>query len=250
MGDNGRMRRPLYLAVGLAGYLASFGSMVYFGLFLANLAVPKSVDSGPTGRETTAVYVDLALLVAFGLVHSLLARRAAKARLLRVFPPELERSLYSLIAGLQMGLICWGWQPLPQAVWTVPAGWTALGPALWALQGAGWGIVIAALATIGSTHLFGLEQARSAARGVPYVAPPFASRGLYRLVRHPVYSGSLLAFWATPTMSQGRLLLVSTLTIYLFIGLAFEERDLEREFGAAYQEHRRRVPALIPRRLK
>lgn len=244
------MRRPHYLAVGLAGYVASFGSMAYFGLFLANLGVPKSIDGGPAGRETTAVSVDLALIVAFGLVHSLLARRAVKARLLRVFPPELERSLYSLIAGVQVGLLCWAWQPLPATVLAVPAGWPALGVLLWALQGAGWGIVIAALATIGSTHLFGLEQARSAARGVPYVAPPFASRGLYRLVRHPVYSGSLLAFWATPTMSQGRLLLVSTLTIYLFIGLAFEERDLERELGAAYHEHRRRIPALVPRRLK
>lgn len=101
--------------------------------------------------------------------------------------------------------------------------------------------MIAALATIGSTHLFGLQQAWSAARGVPYVAPPFASRGLYRVVRHPVYTGSLLAIWATPEMSQGRLLLVSTLTVYLFVGLAFEERDLEREFGAAYREHKRRV---------
>ena len=244
------MRRPHYLAFGLAGYLASLASMVYFGFFLANLVVPKSVDSGPAGRESRAVAIDLALLVAFGLVHSLLARRAVKARLERLFPPELERSLYSLVAGVQMGLICWGWQPLPLTVWEVPAGWTALGLALWALQGAGWGIVIAALATIGSTHLFGLQQAWSAARGVPYLAPPFASRGLYRMVRHPVYTGSLIAIWATPEMSQGRLLLVSTLTVYLFVGLAFEERDLEREFGAVYREHKRRVPALFPRLLK
>lgn len=244
------MRRPHYLALGLAGYLASFLSMVYFGFFLANLVVPKSVDSGPAGQESRAILIDLALLVAFGLVHSLLARPAVKAHLGRVFPPELERSLYSLIAGVQMGLICWYWQPLPLTVWVVPAGWTALGFALWALQGAGWGIVIAALATIGSTHLFGLQQAWSAARGVPYVAPAFASRGLYRVVRHPVYTGTLLALWATPTMSQGRLLLAGALTIYLFIGLAFEERALEREFGEVYREHRRRVPGLFPRLLK
>lgn len=244
------MRRPDYLALGLAGYLASFASMVYFALFLANLVVPKGIDSGSAGGELPAALVDLTLLVAFGLVHSLLARRSMKALLAEVLPPALERSLYSLIAGLQIGLLCWAWQPLPATVLAVPVGWPALELTLWALQGAGWGIVIAALATIGSTHLFGLQQAWSAARGVPYVAPPFASRGLYRLVRHPVYSGSLLAFWATPTMSQGRLLLVSMLTIYLFIGLAFEERDLERQFGAAYHEHRRRVPALLPRRLK
>lgn len=259
------MQRPHYLVFGLAGYLASLLSMVYFGFFLANLVVPKTVDSGPAGPPGRAVAIDLALLLAFGLVHSLLARRAVKARLARIFPAALERSLYSLVAGLQMGLICWAWQPLPAPVWQVSAAGAAgaagavgalatgregLGLGLWALQGAGWGIVIAALATIGSTHLFGLQQASSAAHDMPYVAPPFEIRGLYRHVRHPVYTGSLVAIWSTPTMSQGRLLLVGVLTAYLFIGLAFEERDLEREFGEAYREHRRRVPSLVPRLLK
>ncbi len=246
------MQRPHYLAFGLAGYLASLLSMAYFGFFLANLVVPKSVDSGPAGPAGPALGVDLALLLAFALVHSLLARRTAKERLAAYFPPELERSLYSLIAGLQMGLICWGWQSLPLPVWEVPAGtgWAALGLGLWALQGAGWGIVIAALAAIGSTHLFGLQQAWCAARRVPYVAPQFEVRGLYRRVRHPVYTGSLVAIWATPTMSQGRLLLVGVLTIYLFIGLGYEERDLERQFGEAYREHKRRVPSLFPRLLQ
>jgi protein-S-isoprenylcysteine O-methyltransferase Ste14 len=246
------MQRPHYLAFGLAGYLAALASMVYFAAFLANVVVPKSVDSGPAGPAGRALGIDLALLLAFALVHSLLARRAVKARLAAIFPPTLERCLYSLIAGLQMGLICWGWQPLPLPVWQVPAGagGSALGLGLWLLQGAGWGIVIAALATIGSTHLFGLQQARAAARGVPYVAPPFEVRGLYRRVRHPVYTGTLVAIWATPSMSQGRLLLVGVLTIYLFIGLAYEERDLERDFGEAYREHKRRVPSLLPRRLK
>jgi protein-S-isoprenylcysteine O-methyltransferase Ste14 len=238
------MRRPHYLAFGLAGYLASLVSMVYFGFFLANLVVPKSVDSGPAGRESRAVAIDLALLVAFGLVHSLLARRAVKARLERLFPPELERSLYSLVAGVQMGLICWAGSPCRQSGRFPPAGRRSASPGPCR---APVGIVIAALATIGSTHLFGLQQAWSAARGVPYVAPPFASRGLYRMVRHPVYTGSLIAIWATPEMSQGRLLLVSTLTVYLFVGLAFEERDLEREFGDACREHKRRVPSLFPR---
>jgi len=250
MGENRPMRRPFYLAFGLAGYLAALASMVYFAAFLANVVVPKSVDSGPVGASGRALAIDLAWLFAFALVHSFLARRAVKERLTAFFPPELERSLYSLIAGVQMALICLGWQPLPLPVWDLPAGWTALRLVLWALQAAGWGIVIAALSTIGSSHLFGLEQARCAARGEPYVAPPFEIRGLYRRVRHPVYTGSLVALWTTPTMSQGRLLLVGTLTLYLFIGLWFEERDLEREFGDRYREHRRRVPALWPRLLQ
>ncbi|MEO7974833.1 MAG: isoprenylcysteine carboxylmethyltransferase family protein [Thermoanaerobaculia bacterium] len=259
------MRRPDYLAFGLAGYLAAFGSMVYFGFFLANLLVPRRVDSGNapwTGSPGQALAVDLALLLAFALMHSVMARKAFKEHLLRIFPAALERSLYTLVAGLQIGLLCWAWQPLPASVWEVPApseawaasaasvAWAVLWLALWALQGAGWAIVVAALATIGSTHLFGLQQASSAARGLPYVAPPFALRGPYRRVRHPVYTGTLIAFWSTPTMSQGRMLLVGVLTIYLFIGLVFEERDLERQFGEVYREHRRRVPSLFPRLLK
>lgn len=260
MRENPPVQRPNllahYLAFGLAGYLASLLSMVYFGLFLANLVVPKSIDSPPAGPTGRALVTDLALILAFGLVHSLMARQGFKERLERVFPAALERSLYSLVAGLQMACLCWGWQALPSPVWQVatnPAaegGSAALGLGLWALQGAGWGIVIAALATIGSTHLFGLQQAWSAARGVPYVAPPFASRGLYRWVRHPVYTGSLVAIWSTPVMSQGRLLLVGGLTIYLFVGLIFEERDLERQFGEVYREHKRRIPSLLPRLLK
>ncbi len=250
MGQNRPMQRPHYLAFGLAGYLASFLSMVYFAVFLANLWVPKCVDSGPAGPVGRALAVDLALLAAFALVHSLLARRKVKERLARFFPPALERGLYSLVAGVQIGLLCWGWQALPAPFWDVPAGWTALRAALWGLQAGGWGIVIAALATLRSTHLFGLAQAWSAAREVPYVAPPFEIRGLYRWVRHPVYTGSLVAFWSTATMSQGRLLLVAVLTLYLFIGLAFEERDLERQFGETYLAHKRIVPALFPRLLK
>lgn len=253
MGENRPMQRPHYLLFGLAGYLAALASMAYFAGFLANFLVPKGVDSGgpsPGSSPGRALAVDLSLLLAFALVHSVMARRAVKQRLAARFPPELERSLYSLVAGLQMGLICWGWQPLPLPVWDLPPTWEALRMGLWALQGAGWGIVVVALATIGSTHLFGLQQAWCAARGLPYVAPPFAVRGLYRQVRHPVYTGSLIAIWATPEMSQGRLLLVAVLTLYLFVGLAFEERDLEREFGDVYREHRRRVPSLIPRLLK
>ncbi|MEO8196596.1 MAG: NnrU family protein [Thermoanaerobaculia bacterium] len=247
------MQRLHYLAFGLAGYLAALLPMVYFAGFLANVFVPKSVDSGPvplTSATGRTLAIDLALLASFGLVHSLLARRAVKDRLTRIFPAELERSLYSLIAGAQMALICWGWQPLPQAVWDLPAEWAALRLFLWVLEGAGWGIVIAALVTIDSTHLFGLRQAWDAARRLPHVAPRFEIRGLYRHVRHPVYTGSLLAFWSTPSMSQGRLLLVGALTIYLFIGLMFEERDLEREFGELFREQKRRVPALFPRLMK
>lgn len=244
------MRRPHYLAFGLVGYLAAILPMVYLVGFLANFAVPKSVDSGPAGPAGSALAVDLALLLAFALVHSLLARRAVKERITARFPAALERSLYSLVAGIQIALLCGGWRALPLPIWNVPAEWATLRLLLWAIQGAGWGVVVLALLTIRDAHLFGLRQAWSAARGVPYVAPAFESRGIYRRIRHPIYAGTLLAFWATPEMSQGRLLLVGVLTVYLFIGLAFEERDLERELGEAYRAHRRAVPGFFPRLLK
>ena len=253
MGENRPVQRPHYLAFGLAGYLASLLSMVYFGGFLANLAGAEERRQrrrgpAPAGR---ALAVDLALLLAFAVVHSLLARRAVKERLAGDLPararaqplfarrraadgPDLLGLATAAVAGLgvrgragRRSACCSGRS-------RAPAG----------------GSSSSALATIGSTHLFGLQQAWSAARGAPYVAPPFEIRGIYRLVRHPVYTGSLIALWSTPTMSQGRLLLVGVLTLYLFVGLAFEERDLEREFGDAYREHKRRVPSLFPRLLK
>lgn len=236
-----------FLAFGLVGYLAALLPMVYLVGFLANAGVSKSVDSGPASPAGTALAVDLTLLLAFALLHSLLARPAAKARLSAHFPAELERSLYSLVAGAQIALLCWRWQPLPVPVWSVPAEWAALRLLLWTIQVTGWGIVILALLTIGSAHLFGLRQAWAGARRVPYEPPPFESRGIYRRIRHPIYAGTLVGFWATPEMSQGHLLLVGVLTIYLFIGLRFEERDLARDFGEAYLAHRRAVPGLLPR---
>ena len=244
------MLRPHYLAFGLAGYLAAILPMVYLVGFLANFAVPKSVDSGPVRAAGEALTIDLALLVGFALTHSLMARRAVKARITAVLPAELERSLYALVAGVQIALLCWWWQPLPQLVWNVPGEGEALRILLWTMQGAGWGVVVLALLTISSAHLFGLRQAWWAARGMPYVAPPFESRGIYRRIRHPIYVGTIVAFWAAPEMSQGHLLLVGALTLYLFIGLVFEERDLEREFGEAYRAHRRAVPGFFPRLMK
>jgi methanethiol S-methyltransferase len=255
MGENPSMQRPAaerlhYLAFGFAAYLASLMSMVYFGFFLADLIVPKSVDSGPSGPAGRSLLVDLVLVLSFGLVHSLMARPAFKAQLARFFPPGLERSLYSLVAALQIALICWGWQPLSEPVWDLETTLPVLGLGVWILQGLGWAIVVASLATIDSGHLFGLHQARSAARGSIYAAPPLEVRGIYRRVRHPIYTGSLIAFWSAPTMSQGRALLVGVLTIYLLIGMVFEERQLERELGEAYRRHKRLVPALFPRLLK
>lgn len=240
-----KLLRPLHLSIGLAGYLLAIGSMVYFGGFLGGIVVPKTIDSGPAGPAGVALAVDLALLLSFALIHSLLARESVKRWLAQRSPPALERSLYSAIAGLQIVALCALWRPLPDLVWRIaaPAGRAAL----WMLFALGWVIVLAALRAVRDVHLFGLAEAWASARGVDYRPRPLEASGIYRHVRHPLYSGTLLALWAAPSLSRGHLLLAAVFTLYLFIGYRLEERDLARRHGAPYLAYRARVPAFLPR---
>lgn len=240
------MRRPLYLAAGAAGHLLAIAPMVYFVGFLGGFAVPKTVDSGAGGAPAAALAVDLALIAAFGLVHSVLARPAVKARLARFVPEALERSLFSAIAGLQMIALMALWRPLPEPIWSVA--WPPARVALWIAYGAAWALVVWALAAIGSRHLFGLGRAAAAAAGRAYVPPPFTSPGPYRYLRHPLYTATIVALCAAPEMSRGRLLLAAAFTLYIAIGVRFEERDLEREHGEAFRAYRAAVPGFVPSR--
>lgn len=238
------MRRPLYLVAGVAAHLLAELPMVWFVGFLANVAVPKSVDSGAAGPPLEALAVDLALLAAFGVVHSVLARPTVKARIVRRLPEPLERSLYSAIAGLQIALLMALWRPLPELVWSVSSPSARF--AIWTLFAAGWAVVVWSLRAIDDFDLFGLRRAAAAAFDRPYVPPAFAPRGPYRFVRHPLYSASVLSLFAAPDMSQGRLLLAAGLTLYIAVGVRFEERDLEREHGASYRAYRDAVPGYVP----
>lgn len=244
------MRRPHFLLFGLAAYAAAVASMGYFALFLAGLGVPKTVDSGTPMPFGETLAIDLSLVLLFGVTHSLLARRWVKSKIVRLLPAALERALYVLVASAEIALLCWAFAPLPESVWSLSADWPRLAAGLWLLQASGWGVTLLALSAIGSGHLFGLRQAVAASRELPYLEPPLEERGPYRFVRHPIYAGTLVAFWSTPEMSEGRLLLVAGLSIYLFIGLAFEERDLETAHGEAYRERRRRLPGWLPFRLQ
>jgi protein-S-isoprenylcysteine O-methyltransferase Ste14 len=220
--------------------------MAWFGLFLAGILVPKTVDSGPAGDAGAAVAVDLALLLSFAIVHSLLARPAAKRALGAVIPPPLERSVYSLVAGLQIVLLLIAWRPLPETVWAPGA--PVARALLWAGQAGGWLVVLASLAVVDAGHLFGWRQARAWALGAVADRPPLAARGPYRFVRHPLYSGTILAMWSAPAMSRGRLLIASLFTLYLLAGAWLEERDLARQHGAAWLDYRRAVPPFLPYR--
>jgi protein-S-isoprenylcysteine O-methyltransferase Ste14 len=236
--------RRAALALGLAGHCAAVVPMVGFAFFLAGFGIPKTVDSGAPGHAAAALAVDLLLLGSFAVVHSLLARDPTKAAITRWLPVELERSLYSLVAGIQIVALLALWRPLPELVWTVEA--VPARTLLYLVQATSWLVVLAALAAVGSGHLFGWRQARAYAAGRPYQPPAIAARGPYRLVRHPLYAATIVAMFAAPDMSRGHLLLAGALTLYILIGLRFEERDLERRHGEAWRAYRRRVPALVP----
>jgi poly(3-hydroxybutyrate) depolymerase/protein-S-isoprenylcysteine O-methyltransferase Ste14 len=215
---------------------AAQASLLYLAGFLANAGVPKSVDvgSGPLGP---ALLVDVAVLVLFGVQHSAMARSRFHAAWAARLPPELERSSYVLASALVLGLAFWLWRPIPLLVYELES--SAARALAWALFGMGWLLVGCAALSLGARELFGLADAEvPGALRMPW---------LYRRVRHPLQAGFLLALWAAPSLTFGHALLAAGLSAYIAIGLRFEERDLVRRFGSAYEEYRRRVPALLPR---
>lgn len=219
--------------------------MVYFVGFVADFGVPKSVNSGLAGPAAATAWTDLGLIVAFGLSHSLLARPAVRKRIAGWVSGELERSVFSIAAGLQVVLLMALWRPLPELVWSLPFETARVG--LWSFYALGWGLVVWALAAIGSGHLFGWRAALAAARDQSYRPPGVRAAGPYARLQHPLYAGTALALFAAPDMSQGRLLLAVGLSSYILVGVRLEERDLAREHGAAYARYHASVPRFLPR---
>lgn len=229
-------------------YAAFARSMIYLIAFLANAWVGKTVDGGPTGPVVEAVAIDLILLLSFVVPHSLMAREGFKAWM-REWVGQAERSVYVLTSSLLLMLLLWQWRPLPQAVWTVeaqPWAWTLTG-----LSVAGWVLALASSHHLGHSTTFGVRPLLDRARGRPVTRPgtadrPLVTRGLYRLVRHPMYAGFLIGIWCTPAMSLGHLLLAGVLSAYVFVGRLWEERGLEARYGAEWRRYFARVPAFVP----
>lgn len=239
------------LFAGLA-YAVANVVLVATAAFLTGLDwLPQSVDRSlwPDAALPVALLIDAGLILLFGLQHSVMARRGFKQSLTRMVPPYLERSVYLLASCAALGLLLVFWQPVPGVVWQVERQpYAAL---LWALFAAGWLLATASTYMIDHYELFGLTQAwrhHRASRGyiLPAATDDFRTPSLYRMVRHPLYLGLLTGFWATPLMTAGHLLLAAGMTLYVVVGIAFEERDLIARFGERYRDYRRRVPALIP----
>ncbi len=229
---------------GLAAYGLFLVTILYAIGFVGDLWVPKSIDSGVSGSLMAALSVDIALLALFAVQHSVMARPAFKRWWTRFVPMSVERSTYVVFSSAALIALFWQWQPIPTAVWTVENG---LGRgALEATFWTGWAMVFASTFLISHVELFGLRQvfARAMNRAIP--ATKFKTPLLYRVVRHPLYLGFLLAFWSTPDMTAGHLVFAIGTTGYMLLAIALEERDLIDTFGEQYRRYRREVRMLLP----
>ncbi len=243
-GETSTLIRVATLGVGLVAYLMFYGTILYAIGFVANFGVPKGIDSGTPGALAPSLLVNTALLGLFVVQHTVMARPAFKRWWTRFVPVAMERSLFVAAASGSLMLLFWQWRPLPEAVWHTDQ------PALRALliggSLAGWAIVFASSFMINHFDLFGLRQSFNGFRGRPTSPLGFKLVGFYRLVRHPLMVGFLLAFWLTPTMTVGHLFFAAMTTAYIFMGTAIEERDLVRSLGGTYLDYRRRVRAFVP----
>jgi methanethiol S-methyltransferase len=237
------VKRILFFAYGVAVYLMFLATFLYAIAFVGGFA-PTSLDGVATTPTMPALAIDVGLLTLFAVQHSVMARRWFKSRWTRIVPWAIERSTYVLCATAALALLCWQWRPLGGIVWLVEE--PTVRVLLWAAFAAGWLQVLAITFYIDHFDLFGLRQVWLNLVGQPYTHPPFATPMPYRIVRHPLYLGFLLAFWATPTMTWAHLFFAVATTSYILLAIQLEETDLSREYGAAYIEYRRRVPMLLP----
>jgi protein-S-isoprenylcysteine O-methyltransferase Ste14 len=229
---------------GLLVYVLFLGTFLYAVGFIGGFVVPTSLDGPARGSPGTAVTVNLALLAMFAVQHSVMARRWFKVWWTRVVPPAIERSTYVLFSSVALAVLFWQWRPMGGVVWSVEEPTPRL--VLRALFAGGWVLVLWSTFLIHHFDLFGLRQVWLHLRGRPHTPLRFATPGPYRLVRHPLYVGWLIVFWATPTMTLAHLVFSVATTGYILVAIRFEERDLLHQHGAAYEAYRRRVPALLP----
>jgi protein-S-isoprenylcysteine O-methyltransferase Ste14 len=238
------LARIMILLYGAICYLIFFVTFLYAIGFVGNVMVPKSMDSTPGSGLLVAIAVDFGLLALFAVQHSVMARPRFKRAWAAVIPPAAERSTYVLVSSLCLAFLFWRWEPIGGTIWEVenPVGRAGL----LFFFATGWVIVLVSTFLTSHFDLFGLRQVWARFRNRTYEPLSFASRGLYKLVRHPLYVGWLFAFWFTPTMTSAHLLFSIATTAYIVIAIGFEEKDLICIHGEAYLRYREEVPMLAP----
>jgi methanethiol S-methyltransferase len=238
------MTRIIALLYGFASYALGLASLAYAVGFISGLVVPKTVDTGEAVPVGVAIAIDGLLIALFAAQHSIMARQGFKSWWTRFVPASVERSTYVLFSGLVLMLVFWQWRPLPSVVWSLSDPVAA--NVVTGLSLIGWLLAVASTFLINHFELFGVQQVTNNLLGKDMPAPRFSTPLFYRVVRHPLYLGLLIAFWAAPTMTFGHLLFAGLTTAYILAGAMLEERDLIALFGDDYRRYKASVPMLLP----
>jgi protein-S-isoprenylcysteine O-methyltransferase Ste14 len=242
------LKRITTFIYGVFCYVIFFGTFLYAVGFIGNIFVPKSIDSGRSGPLGEALLIDAGLLALFAVQHSVMARPWFKRAWTQFIPKPAERSTYVLLSSLALLLLFWQWRPIGGVVWNVEQPWVRL--AFYGLCAAGWLLVLSSTFLINHFDLFGLRQVYLFLIGKEYTEIKFRTPILYRHVRHPLYLGWLLAFWSTPTMTVAHLFFAIATTVYILLAIRFEERDLVNAYGDEYRTYKKRVPMILPLKLR